>query len=257
MPDSQENNHIVFKCRNCGCDCTSRFCPDCGQSVDEKRLQNKSFFIGLVSGLSRINRGFLFTAWQLLIHPWCVIRDYIQCRRVRYVPPVSMLIIVCFISTFISGLLTSEPDGVVADSAVEHVSLIHHVLLTIADYLTNNMIARNLTVYIPALIAIPVVYWRVGAKKYNVAEYFAAMIYITTSFLIFGIIISPLSLLSEEWCSGLEFCYSIFLCSMSMFKAFPLGSMKKSVGYFMLYLIVSLLIYILIALGLLFLTVYK
>ena len=248
MTKPKENIKPTIKCRNCGCSCTSNYCPDCGQSVKEKRLENKTFFIGILSGLSRINQGFLYTAWQLLIHPWKVIRDYIQCRRVRYVSPISMLIVICFISAFVSGLMPSDP-GVIIDTGTESISLTHKVLFAVTDFLTNSMIAHNLTIYIPALLAIPIVYWRVGARKYNLAEYFAAMIYMTSSFLIFGIIISPVSLFSDTWDSLMEIAYSITICSMSMYKAFPIGSKKKRIVYFLLYLIISLLIYLLISLG--------
>lgn len=254
MPNSNENKESIVTCRNCGCSCTSNFCPDCGQSVKEKRLENKTFFIGILSGLSRINQGFLYTAWQLLFHPWKVIRDYIQCRRVSYVAPISMLIVVCFISAFVSGLMPSEPAGVVEESGTGHVGLIYKMMLAVTDFVMNSMVVRNLTIYIPALLAIPIVYWKVGARKYNIAEYFTAMIYMTSSILLFGIIISPLSLLSESWYSGLEIVYSIIICSMSMYKAFPVGPFKKRIGYFVLYLIASVAIYLLIFLG--FLTLF-
>ena len=247
--DSSEKIKLTVKCRNCGCSCTSNFCPDCGQSVKEKRLENKTFFIGLLSGLSRINQGFLYTSWQLLIHPWKVIRDYIRCRRVRYVAPVSMLIVVCFMSAFVSGLIPSEAPGVITDTGMEGAPLTSKVLLRVTEFIMNSMIARNLTIYIPALAAIPMVYWKVGATRYNLAEYFAAMIYMTSSFLLFGIIITPLLLLSESWYTGVEITYSILICSMSMYKAFPIGSIRKRLGHFILYLITSVLIYLLIILG--------
>ena len=248
MHNSNENKDSVVKCRNCGCSCTSKYCPDCGQSVKEKRLENKTFFMGILSGLTRINEGFLYTAWQLLFRPWKVIRDYIQCRRIRYVAPISMLIVVCFISAFVSGLMPSDPE-VITDTGSESVSITLKILLTVTYFIMNSMVVRNLTIYIPALLAVPIVYRKVGALKYNLAEYFAAMIYMTSSILLFGIIISPVSLISESWSSGLEICYSIFICSMSMYKAFPVGGLKKRILFFALYLIVSVLIYLLIIFG--------
>ena len=71
----------------------------------------------------------------------------------------------------------------------------------------------------------------------------------TSSFLLFGIIITPLLLLSESWYTGVEITYSILICSMSMYKAFPIGSIRKRLGHFILYLITSVLIYLLIILG--------
>ena len=127
--------------------------------------------------------------------------------------------------------------------------------LAVTDFIMNSMVIRNLTIYIPTVLAIPIVYWKVGARKYNIAEYFAAMIYMTSSILLFGIIISPLSLLSESWYSGLEIVYSIIICSISMYKAFPVSPMKKRIGDFALYLIVSVLIYLFIFIGFLTLSV--
>lgn len=254
MSTSNENKESIVTCRNCGCFCTSRYCPDCGQAVKEKRLENKTFFIGLLSGLSRINQGFLYTAGHLHIHPWKVIRDYIQCRRVRYVAPVSMLIVVCFISAFVSGLMPTDP-GVITDTGTGQEPFIYRMILAVTDFIMNSMVVRNLTIYIPALSAIPIVYRNAGAQKYNLAEYFAAMIYMTSSIVLFGIIISPVSLLSESCCSVLEIGYSIVICSMSMYKAFPMGSVKRRVGYFVMYLTVSVLIYLLIIIGLITLSV--
>lgn len=125
----------------------------------------------------------------------------------------------------------------------------YRIVLVITEFIMNSMIVRNLTIYIPALLAIPIVYSSVGARKYNIAEYFAAMIYMTSSFLLFGIILSPLSVLSENWYSGLEIAYSILICSLAMYKAFPIGLLKNRIGYFVLYLIVTVLLYILIMLG--------
>ncbi|MDE7437263.1 MAG: DUF3667 domain-containing protein [Muribaculaceae bacterium] len=244
-----ENIESTMKCRNCGCSCASNFCPECGQSVKEKRLENKSFFISLLSGLSRINQGFLYTSWCLLINPWKVIRDYINCRRVRYIPPVSMLIVVCFLSAFVAGLMPVSEQTEIVDTGTGQLPLISQAVLMVTDYLMNNMLIRNLTIYIPALVAIPMVFWSVGARKYNLAEYFAAMIYMTSSLLIFGIIVKPLSILSESFSSALEILYSIIICSMSMYKAFPIPSLKKRIGYFLLYLILSVVIYLLIFLA--------
>ena len=246
MTESSENQKTIIKCRNCGCSCTSNFCPDCGQSVKEKRLENKTFFIGLASSLSRINKGFVATAWQLLVHPWKVIRDYIQCRRIRYTPPVTILILVCFINTVVSGLISSESQPTVSNINGIELPLIYRVVFYIANFLMTNTIAQNLIIYIPALLAIPIVYGKAGAKKYNLAEYFTAMIYMATAILLFSILLSPLSVVAQSLCSWLEVCYSIIICCISLYKAFPINSLKSRIRHFILYLLVAALIYLLL-----------
>jgi hypothetical protein len=244
--DQIKDGTQIMECKNCGCSCISNYCPNCGQSTKEKRLENRTFFIGLISGLSRINKGFLFTAWNLLIHPWKVIRDYIQCRRVRYVAPISMLILVCFISTFVGALFSAETQPVVIGMSDANVPVFHHIILSAGYFLMNNALAQNLTVYLPALLAIPIVYGKAGAGRYNMAEYLTAMIYMATSFIIFNVITLPISILSDDIYSALGFGYSILICAMSMYFAFPIDSKKRRVGYFALYLLTALLIYLII-----------
>lgn len=233
----------MTRCKNCGCECTSNYCPECGQSVSEKRLDNKSFFIDMLTGLSRINKGFLYTAWNLLIHPWTVIRDYIQCRRIRYVAPISMLVLVCFMSAFIGTFMPAEEQSAVTGIAGDSSSILYRMLVYAGSFLSKNVLAQNLTIYIPALVAIPIVYGRVGAKKYNIAEYLTAMLYMASAFLLFDIIASPFRLVSETVYSSLSFAYTILICAMSMYFAFPIASGKRRIGYFAVYLLTVLLIY--------------
>lgn len=241
-----KDNTEIIECKNCGCSCTSNYCPNCGQSTKEKRLENRSFFIGIISGLSRINKGFLFTAWNLLIRPWKVIRDYIQCRRVRYVAPISMLIIVCFISAFIGALVSTETQPAASNMNGANIPLFYRFIVSAGYFLLNNTLAQNLTIYLPALFAIPIVYGKVGATRYNVAEYLTAMIYMATSFIIFNIVTSPISILSENVYSAMGFCYSILICAISMYFAFPITPKKRRASYFAVYLLTALLIYLII-----------
>uniref|UniRef100_UPI0026667E7C DUF3667 domain-containing protein n=2 Tax=uncultured Duncaniella sp. TaxID=2768039 RepID=UPI0026667E7C len=197
-------------------------------------------------GLSRINKGFLFTAWNLLIHPWAVIRDYICCRRIRYVAPVSMLILVCFISAFVGAFASAETHPAVSDMGGENIPLLYRIMLYAGNYFMNNALVQNLTVYVPALLAIPIVYGKVGAKKYNMAEYLAAMIYMATSFILFDIITLPICAISETAHSALGMSYSVLICAASLNFAFPIASVKRRIGYFAVYLLCVALIYILL-----------
>lgn len=240
------NRNQPVICKNCGCECRSNFCPDCGQSVAEKRLENKSFFLGFVSGLTRIDRGFLVTAWQLLVNPWRVIRDYIGCRRVKYVPPVKMLIVMCFLFTIVIGLISTDTDSNIMEADISGKPLFYRVVLYVWNYFMSNALAQNLTFYIPALLAIPIVYGRKGAKRYNTAEYFAAMIYMVNAFLVFGTLSSPFLFVSEEWYSSINMIYTVVISCLALFIAFPFANLKIRLGYFLLYVLSVILIYLII-----------
>lgn len=108
---TNDKNHKV--CLNCGSEFVddSNYCHVCGQSVSTERLSTGNFFVSIVSRLSRINKGVIFTCYNLLIHPWDVISDYIKGKRVKYTAPVQLLIILSFITVVFSALgFISDPE---------------------------------------------------------------------------------------------------------------------------------------------------
>lgn len=237
------------RCKNCGSMCNSAYCGACGQSMSVERLNPRQFFMDLLSGLLRINRGFIFTARHLLLHPWKVIRDYIQGRRIVYTPPVNMLVLLCFIGTIITGLFIPERNGNISSFEMPaDSSLIYRIGVSIGDFFANSTIAQNLTIYLPTLLAIPLVYRNHGSKKYNIAEYFVAMIYMVCSFMIFRILISPLYTLfpDSDW-SVVNLIYIICISGASLYMAFPMSTKKARVKHFIYYLLFVFAIYLIFA----------
>ena len=185
--NNKKDEHLLEKpsiCKNCGAECNTAYCGKCGQSMSVSRLETKSFLLDMVSGLLRINRGFLFTAKHLLFHPWKVIREYIKGKRVNYTSPVNMLVILCFLGTLVGGLFFSEPTNTSNVLDVSNGSVWYKIGASIGGFFKNNSIAQNLTIYLPVLLAIPIVYRNKGGRRYTLAEYVVAMIYIIDALLI-------------------------------------------------------------------------
>lgn len=111
-------------CKNCGIenDVNAKYCSECGQSLSVGRLQTKEFFAEIMSGLLRLNRGMLYTSWNLLIHPWKVIRDYIHGKRISYTPPVNLLILLMFILALLEKFGRTMSGIVVKESVPDDVS---------------------------------------------------------------------------------------------------------------------------------------
>lgn len=206
----------------------------------------------MMKGLLRVNRGFLFTGWNLLIHPWQVIRDYIQCRRVAYTPPVNMLVILCFIATFLAGLenaITATSATAAGEEIQQNAGMIYRIGQSLGQFLSGNSAVVNIMIYLPALLAIPVVYRNRGAKRYNTAEYFAALIYMVDAFIIFDILIFPLDIANKDISEIIVILYGIYICCAGLYNAFPMKSKSARVRFFILYLLTALLFYAVIAIG--------
>ena len=233
-----------IRCRNCGAICSAKFCPECGQATSVGRLANRTFFADLLSGLLRVNRGFFYTSWNLLIHPWEVIRRYIRGQRVAYTQPLSMLILLCFFSTVLSGFTEAKiAESAPALDLSAHPSA-YRVGYGVAQLLKESPVVQILILYLPALLAVPIVYGRKGARRYNFAELFCARLYMIDTLLLFNLITQPLHyILPEMLTSTIESGYTLFIISFSLYHAFPMHSVKKSIIYFVGYLLTSVAFY--------------
>lgn len=237
------------RCKNCGSVCDTPYCGVCGQSMSVERLRPRQFFVDMISGLLRINRGFLFTARHLLTHPWRVIRDYVYGRRISYTPPVNMLVLLSFIGTFAAALFIPESATKPGFEMPADSSLFYRIGVSIGDFFANSTIAQNLTIYLPALLAIPIVYRSHGSKRYNLAEYLVAMIYMICSFMLFRILTSPLHTIfpSVDW-SPVNLIYTIFISGASLYMAFPMPTRKARIRHFFYYLLCAFALYLFLAL---------
>lgn len=167
-------------CLNCGEMCRGNYCSHCGQATSTSRLQTRSFMLDTLSGLLRVNRGFFFTAWNLLIHPWAVIRDYAAGRRVRYLAPVAMLLVLCLISVVADSLVPSSDSlSMMLDDRMDRASKGGvYWFYAALKYIWTSPVLQNLLFFIPGVILVPVIFRKYGGGRYNAAEYLMAAIYI-------------------------------------------------------------------------------
>ncbi|MDN3594683.1 DUF3667 domain-containing protein [Zunongwangia endophytica] len=88
-------------CKNCDLYFEGRYCSLCGQKSSIERIHSFSIFNDLQLGLFNIDSGFFFTIKELFIRPGYAIRDYVAGKRVRYFMPVSMLVVLSTIYSFL------------------------------------------------------------------------------------------------------------------------------------------------------------
>lgn len=236
------------------------FCPRCGQNTSTRRLTTKFFITEVLTGLLRVNKGFIFTATRLTVAPWSVIRNYINGRRVRYTGPVQTLLILCFILLIINYFRGSENsvDNIDEIKFITGNETVAAIIKEIFHLFISTPALQYILLFIPALPILRLVYRNFGASRYNTAEYLLAGLYMSDTLLCGKVITSPLSFFDIEAASIATTVYFIFIASKSILKAFhsetmtPLRSARLLITYILLtltvYFTVTLLIAIIITL---------
>jgi hypothetical protein len=98
-------------CKNCNKEVNSKFCPECGQPTNLKRIDGK-YIIHEIEHVLHFERGILYTIRELSTNPGQNIRNYLLENRSRLVKPIIFIIITSLIYTILNHLFHIE-DGYV------------------------------------------------------------------------------------------------------------------------------------------------
>ncbi|RXG13244.1 DUF3667 domain-containing protein [Leeuwenhoekiella aestuarii] len=91
----------MTQCKNCHHEFKGNFCPVCGQHSQIQRIKLQYIFKDLSLGLFNVDSGFWYTIRALYWRPGYVVKDYLAGKRVKYFMPVSMLIVLATIYSFL------------------------------------------------------------------------------------------------------------------------------------------------------------
>lgn len=109
-------------CRNCGSPVGERYCPRCGQEYGSTRITWRTLYDEMVSLLigdslfsetGAIPRyGMLQTLWRFVRHPAVTVGEFIAGKQRKYVPPLTLLLLVCTLCLLtLTGLGYELLDG--------------------------------------------------------------------------------------------------------------------------------------------------
>ncbi|HWC54319.1 MAG TPA: DUF3667 domain-containing protein [Chitinophagaceae bacterium] len=88
------------RCINCGQEGTGKYCSECGQSYEVKRVTISSILHEVVHIFTHFDKGFGYTLKDLVIHPGIMQRRFLAGQRSRYQKPFSTF----FVCATLSGL---------------------------------------------------------------------------------------------------------------------------------------------------------
>ncbi|HYM95528.1 MAG TPA: DUF3667 domain-containing protein [Chitinophagaceae bacterium] len=87
-------------CKSCGYEGTGKYCAQCGQPYEVKRITVSSILHEVTHIFTHFEKGFGYTLKQLAIQPGQMQRSYIEGHRSKYQKPFSMF----FVCATIAGL---------------------------------------------------------------------------------------------------------------------------------------------------------
>lgn len=208
-------SHQKRYCLNCGTELTDAFCPHCGQKASVGRLTLKNALIDNAWSVMRMDGGVLPTAWLLITRPWVVIRDYIHGHRVCFTQPVRFIVIMCFVNILIQIVL---PEAVAhpADQPIEGEGVWNSLL----NFISESEIASDL---IESVLYVPVV-WLVylpwGSRRFNLAEYSTAYLYLCGAGLVIDLLLTPVEMLNAGLDALCEMIWWIYMLNGLVKHAF-------------------------------------
>lgn len=100
-----------MNCKNCQVEITSKYCPNCGQSANLKRIDG-NYIIHEIEHVLHFERGILYTIREIATNPGQNIQKYLSENRTRLVKPIIFIIITSLIYTILNHLFHIE-DGYV------------------------------------------------------------------------------------------------------------------------------------------------
>lgn len=80
-------------CKNCGHRFEGKFCNNCGQTAETKRIDLHYLKHEIPHSFFHINAGLLYTSKQLFIRPGHAIREYLEGKRINHIQPLSFILI--------------------------------------------------------------------------------------------------------------------------------------------------------------------
>ena len=93
------------KCLNCGTSFDSKYCPNCGQKAETKRLKIVEIISDSISSISGYNNKLRNTLTSLCIRPGHMAREYLLGQRTKYYNPIQLLVwIVAIYALVLYGL---------------------------------------------------------------------------------------------------------------------------------------------------------
>lgn len=242
----EQEKNSTQTCPYCGNVASGHFCSECGRPLEmAPRTTMKLFWQEAAKSFASLTPGFWPTFVGLLLHPWEVVRLYVRGQRAQLSQPVTMmmqlLLYTTFFYTIVGHLLgidfyASDEDKIVVEG---------HWLLTMM--INSDVVAKVMIACAPAFSCY-LTYGRFCGRRYYLAEYLAAAIYMGCSISIYFNLLKPLGVFFPNADQYVGSALVSIVGTIALVKAFPIRQRWRSLLMWLAFVAMNLLIFLAIVL---------
>ncbi len=157
-------------CTNCKEDSPSEFCSFCGRNLVVQKI-DKHYLAQEFVKLTGYEKGFIFTAKELLLRPGKIIREYIHTDRNKITKPITFLILASLLYTVVTHFLKVETLQTNMIKATYNDS----EAFIVANWVKNNYGYANLLMLLPIAFCTKIIF---SKKGYNFYETFVVTAFV-------------------------------------------------------------------------------
>ena len=174
-------------CLNCDQPLTDRFCAHCGQPAATHRLTMGHLLHEIPHSIWHVDKGIFFTLRELLRRPGPTILGYLRGQRARHFAPLSLLLLVTGIASFLAIKLRlgAIAQTLNADTSAELRAVQAHGAESVMHYMGWIYVAMS-----------PLIGWLVRRTlrrtSINLAEAMVVVLYVTAAGNLLSLLLMPL-----------------------------------------------------------------
>lgn len=94
-------------CPNCNADIAEKYCGNCGQAATLKRI-DQHYISHEIQHLLHFEKGFFYTAKELLLRPGSAIREFVNDNRSKHMKPIAYLILTSVLYTIVAHFFHAD-----------------------------------------------------------------------------------------------------------------------------------------------------
>ena len=153
--DSIDHHNIsqMIICQNCGYDADKKYCANCGQILEIKRINLPHLLHEVAHTFMHLEKGFLYTLKELARHPGTMQKKYLSGERLRFQKPFPLFAISTTFAALALYLIYKNSASSVEDDFYHHYYfLVQSIMLPVYAFVTYIFFFSPNLFYAEALV---------------------------------------------------------------------------------------------------------